>query len=374
MTLHRNARTCPESRELLGRRVLEEGWTLAAGAEAAGVSVPTARKWVRRKPRGESLEDRSSAPRRVANRTPRDRVEAVLALRRIRLTAEQIAEQLQMAPSTVSLICKRAGLGRLSRLEPAEPERRYERSRAGERIHIDVKKLGRIARPGHRVTGSRAPQGYHRQAFEQGWDYVHVCVDDATRIAYAEVLADEHPASAIAFLRRAVAYLASLGIAVERLMTDNGNPYRSRAHAIACRELGHLRTRPYTPRTNGKAERFIKTTVDRLAYDAVYGSSRERMRALPAWLDRYNRKRPPRSIGRMPPMARLAALNANNLVGAHTYAAEGSTRGVAWSLGSAAALAIRLWNSFSARWATASRISSSDQPASRASSWRCTGG
>ncbi len=146
------------------------------------------------------------------------------------------------------------------------------------------------------------------------------CVDDATRIAYAEVLADERPETAIAFLRRAVAYLASLGIRVERLMTDNGNPYRSRAHAIACRELSirHLRTRPYTPRTNGKAERFIKTMVDGWAYDAVYGSSRERTRALPAWLDRYNRKRPHRSIGRMPPMARLAELDANNLVGAHT--------------------------------------------------------
>jgi transposase InsO family protein len=320
MTLHRNARTCPESRELLARRVLEEGWTLAAAAEAAGVSVPTARKWVRRRQRGESLEDRSSAPRRVHNRTPEDRVRAVLALRRIRLTAEEIAEQLEMAPSTVSLICKRAGLGRLPRLDADRPDRRYQRQRAGELVHIDVKKLGRIARPGHRVTGSRAPKGYHRRSYDQGWDYVHVCVDDATRIAYAEVLPDERPETAIAFLRRALAYLASLGISVERLMTDNGNPYRSKAHAIACRELGirHKRTRPYTPRTNGKAERFIKTLVDGWAYDAFYGSSRERAVALPAWLDRYNRKRPHRAIGRMPPMARLAQLNANNVVGAHT--------------------------------------------------------
>jgi transposase InsO family protein len=317
MTLHRNARTCPESRELIARRVLEEGWTLAAAAEAAGVSVPTARKWVRRRARGESLEDRPSAPRRVHNRTPDDRVEAVLALRRIRLTAEEIAEQLEMASSTVSAICKRAGLGRLARLEPAAPERRYERKRAGELVHVDVKKLGRIDHIGHRVVGRRA--GHHR-ARGAGWDYVHVCVDDATRIAYAEVLADERPETAIGFLRRAVAYLASLGIAVQRLMTDNGNPYRSTAHAIACRKLAirHLRTRPYTPRTNGKAERFIKTLVDGWAYDAVYGSSRERANALPAWLDRYNRKRPHRSIGRMPPMARLAQLNANNVVGAHS--------------------------------------------------------
>ena len=317
MTLHRNARTCPESRELLARRVLDQGWTLTAAAEAAGVSVPTARKWVRRRARGESLQDRPSAPRRVANRTPRDRIEAVLALRRIRLTAEQIAEQLEMAPSTVSLICKREGLGRLPRLEPLPPERRYERKRAGELVHVDVKKLGRIERVGHRISGRSAA---HHRARGAGWDYVHVLVDDATRIAYAEVLADEHPQTAIAFLRRAVAYLASLGVTVERLMTDNGNPYRSTAHAIACRELGirHLRTRPYTPRTNGKAERFIKTLTDGWAYDAVYGSSRERTRALPPWLDRYNRKRPHRSIGRMPPMARLAQLNVNNVVGAHS--------------------------------------------------------
>jgi transposase InsO family protein len=317
MTLHRNARTCPESRELMARRVLEEGWTLAAAAEAAGVSVPTARKWVRRRQGGESLEDRSSAPRRVHNRTPDDRVEAVLALRRIRLTAEQIAAQLEMAPATVSLILKRAGLGRLPRLEPVGPTHRYERARAGELVHVDVKKLGRIDGVGHRMLGRST--GHHR-ARGAGWDYVHVLVDDATRIAYAEVLADEHPATAVGFLRRALAYLASLGITAERLMTDNGNPYRSTAHAIACRELGirHLRTRPYTPRTNGKAERFIKTLVDGWAYDAIYGSERERARALPAWLDRYNRRRPHRAIGRMPPMARLAELSANNVVGAHT--------------------------------------------------------
>jgi transposase InsO family protein len=195
--------------------------------------------------------------------------------------------------------------------------RRYERRRAGELIHVDVKKLGRIDRVGHRISGRCA--GHHR-ARGAGWDYLHVIVDDATRIAYAEILADEHPAAATGFLRRAVAYLASLGIAVERLITDNGNAYRSTVHAIACRELGirHIRTRPYTPRTNGKAERFIKTLVDGWAYDAIYGSSRERAQALPAWLDRYNRKRPHRSIGRMPPMDRLAELNANNVVGAHT--------------------------------------------------------
>ena len=314
--MHRNARTCPESRELLARRVLADRWTLAAAAEAAGVSEPTARKWVRRRARGESLEDRSSAPRQIANRTPDDRVEAVLALRRIRLTAEQIAEQLEMAPSTVSLICKRAGLGRLPRLEPTQPDhvRAKARRRAGARRRQEAR-AHRARRPPHLGTSA----GHHR-ARGAGWDYVHVCVDDATRIAYAEVLGDETPASAIAFLRRAVAYLRSLGVEVERVMSDDGNPYRSKAHAIACRELRirHLRTRPYRPRTNGKAERFIKTLVEGWAYDAIYGSSRERSAALPVWLDRYNRLRPHRSIGRMPPMQRLAQLKANNLVGAHT--------------------------------------------------------
>jgi transposase len=217
MTLHRNARTCPESRRLIARRVVEEGWTLTAAAEAAGVSVPTARKWVRRARRGEPLEDRPSAPRRVANRTPQERVEAVLSLRRIRLTAEQIAELLEMAPSTVSLILKREGLGRLARLGAEAPERRYERARPGELVHVDVKKLGRIERIGKRVRGRRSGHSYARGA---GWDYVHVLVDDATRLAYAEVLADERPETAVAFLRRAVAYLDSLGVRVERVMTD----------------------------------------------------------------------------------------------------------------------------------------------------------
>jgi transposase InsO family protein len=317
MTLHRNARTCPSSRRLIARRVLDEGWTLAAAAEAAGVSVPTARKWVRRfREAGEAgLGDPSSAPRRVANRTPEERVEAVLSLRRIRMTAAEIAELIGMPESTVSLICKRAGLGRLPRLGAEEPANRYERARAGELVHVDVKKLGRISRPGHRITGNR-----RGRVHDKGWECVHVLVDDATRIAYAEVLSDEHPETAVAFLRRAIHYLASLGIATQRVMTDNGNPYRSRAHAIACRELGlrHLRTEAYRPRTNGKAERFIKTLTEKWAYGAVYGSSPERARALPAWLDRYNRKRPHRALGRIPPMQRLAELQANNVAGAHT--------------------------------------------------------
>jgi transposase InsO family protein len=304
---------------LIARRVLEQGWTLAAAAEAAGVSVPSARKWVRRyRAEGDAgLVDRSSAPRRVANRTAPERVAAIRSLRALRFTAEEIAELLGMAPSTVSLILKREGLGRRPRLDAAEPERRYERSRAGELVHVDVKKVGRIDGVGHRISGRSA--GHHR-ARGAGWDYVHVCVDDATRIAYAEVLQDERPQTAVSFLRRAVAYFASLGIRVERLMTDNGNPYRSKLHAIACRELAlrHLRTDAYRPRTNGKAERFIKTLTESWAHGALYSSSRERTAALPAWLDRYNRKRPHRSLGRIPPMARLAQLNANNLAGSHS--------------------------------------------------------
>ena len=316
MTLHRNARTCPSTRRLIARRVLDEGWTLTAAAAAAGVSVPTARKWVRRYcEAGEAgLEDRSSAPRRVANRTAPERIEAIRSLRALRFTGEEIAELLAMAASTVSLILKREGLGRLARPDASEPERRYERARAGELVHVDVKKLGRIDGVGHRVRGRY--RGHHR-ARGAGWDYVHVCVDDATRIAYAEVLADERPETAVGFLRRALGYLASLGITVERVMTDNGNPYRSKAHAICCRELGlkHLRTEPYRPRTNGKAERFIQTLARGWSEGAVYGTSRDRTAALPAWLDRYNRRRPHRSLGKIPPMTRLAQLSDNNVAG-----------------------------------------------------------
>ena len=320
MTLHRNARTCPNSRRLIADRVLGGGWTLAAAAEAAGVSVPTARKWVCRfREQGDAgLRDRSSAPKRIPHRTPPERERAILSLRALRLTGEQIAAALGMAPSTVSLVLKRNGRGRLPRPWASEPERRYQRSRAGELVHVDIKKLGRIARPGHRVTGSRASAGYHRARFEQGWEYVHVCVDDATRLAYVEVLEDERPATCIGFLKRALAQLASYGIQVERVMTDNGNPYRSKAHALACRRLGvrHLRTEPYTPRTNGKAERFIQTLINAWAYGAIYGSSAERTAALAPWLHTYNHHRPHRSLGRKPPATRLAELH--NAARTHT--------------------------------------------------------
>ncbi len=314
MRIHRNARTCPNSRRLLVRRIEEEGWALTPAAEAAGVSVRTARKWLARwRAEGEvGLLDRSSAPRRRPTRLPADRLEAIEALRRLRMTAAEIAEVLGMALSTVSRWLRRIGLGRRGALTPPEPPNRYERKRPGELVHVDVKKLGRIRGVGHRISGSRASQGRTRREGRRtgasGWEFVHVCVDDATRLAYVEVLPDEKGATAAAFLRRAVAWLASMGVTVERVLSDNGSCYRSRVHAAACRELSmrHLRTRPYRPRTNGKAERFIQTLTNGWAYGAIYGSSAERAAALPGWLDHYNFRRGHGSLGHRPPAARLA--------------------------------------------------------------------
>ena len=309
MKLHANARTCPNSRRLLVERVLERGWSVTAAAEAAGVSERTAFRWLARwRAEGEpGLLDRSSAPRRIPHRTSRERTEAIERLRRLRMTAVEIAEVLSMPLSTVSAVLRRVGLGKRSRLEPPEPPNRYERRRPGELVHLDVKKLGRIVRPGHRVTGRRAQWG-QRRAYEGGWEFVHVCVDDATRLAYAEVLADERGPTAAGFLRRALAWFAGFGIVVERVLSDNGACYRSNAHALACRELGirrHLFTRPYRPRTNGKAERFIQTLVNRWAYGAIYGSSAERTAALSGWLNHYNFSRPHGSLGHKPPASRL---------------------------------------------------------------------
>jgi transposase InsO family protein len=317
MKLHANARTCPKSRKLLVSRIEEEGWSLMVAAEAAGISERSARMWLTRwRSEGEvGLADRSSAPRRVPSRLPADRLEAIEALRRLRMTAAEIAEVLGMALSTVSRWLARIGLGKRSRLEPPEPPN--ERKRPGELIHVDVKKLGRISAKGagHRVTGTRGPSIQRRtengkQRKVTGWEFVHVCVDDATRLAYVEVLPDEKGASAAAFLRRAVSWFKGMGITVKRVLSDNGSCYRSGAHAEACRELGmrHLFTRPYRPRTNGKAERFIQTLTNRWAYGAIYGSSAERTAALQGWLDHYNFRRRHGSLGHRPPAARLAEL------------------------------------------------------------------
>ena len=316
MKLHANARTCPNSRRLMVRRIEEEGWSLAAAAEAAGVSERTAAKWLGRwRAEGEAgLADRSSAPRCRPTQIPVDRVAAIEALRRVRMTAAEIAECLQMALSTVSRWLRRIGLGKRSRLEPPQPVNRYERKRPGELVHVDVKRLGRISirGAGHRVTGNRKSQfkvGPKRLG-ATGWEFCHVCVDDATRLAYAEVLPDERGATAAGFLRRAAQWFASMGISVERVLSDNGACYRSRVHAEACAELGtrHLFTRPYRPRTNGKAERFIRTLTERWAHGAIFGSSAERTAALPGWLAHYNFRRPHGSLGHRPPAARLAEL------------------------------------------------------------------
>ncbi len=331
MKLHANSPLGPKGRATMVRRVLEEGIALTEAAEAAGVSARTAGKWVRRyRAEGEAgLFDRSSAPRHVHNATPTDRVDAIAALRRLRLTGPEIAETLEMAISTVSAVLKRIGLGKLSRLGPEEPIRRYEKSRPGELIHIDVKKLGRIGPhgAGHRMLGrSWAKEGRTRtdaegvRRLQTGWERVHVCVDDATRLAYVEVLPDEKAITAIAFLRRAVAFYRSHGIVVERLMTDNGSAYVSVAHALACRALGikHLRTRPYRPQTNGKAERFIRTMSREWAYAAIYSSSPERTAALSGWVERYNFRRRHGALGHRPPMERLRELTGNNVAGIYT--------------------------------------------------------
>ena len=301
MKIHANARTCPNSRRLLVKRIEEENWSLSA------------RKWLGRwRAEGDvGLLDRSSAPKHIPRRTPDATVEAIAALRRLRMTAAEIAETLGLALSTVSGWLKRIGLGKRSRLEPPEPPNRYERSRPGELVHVDVKKLGRFGVAGKRAIGNRtSSRGY-------GWECCHVCVDDATRLAYVEVLPDERGETSSAFLRRAVAWLAERGVKVERVMTDNGSPYVSTVHAATCRELGirHLRTRPYRPQTNGKAERFIQTMLREWAYGRLYGSSSERRGQLPGWLDRYNYHRKHGSLGHRPPVARLNELLGNNLIG-----------------------------------------------------------
>jgi transposase InsO family protein len=329
MKLHGNARLTLHGRRLLVQRVCDQGCSLQKAADAAGVSTKTASKWVGRYRREGDLGllDRSSAPHRVPGRTPAGRVSAIEALRRLRMTAAEIAELLGMALSTVSAVLLRIGLGKRSRLEPLEPPNRYERQRPGELIHIDVKKLGRIqGGAGKRIRGDghshytpRTTDATGQRRNTVGWEYVHICIDDATRLAYAEVLDDEKGPTTAHFLKRAVAHYARHGIRVERVMTDNGGGYCSIVHALACRTLGlrHLRTRPYRPRTNGKAERFIRTMLGGWAYGAIYASSAERTRALEGWLDHYNRRRPHGSLNHQPPLTRLAQLR-NNAPGSYT--------------------------------------------------------
>jgi transposase InsO family protein/transposase-like protein len=323
MKLHANAALSFRQRERMVRRVVDQGWSVREAALAAEVSARTAGKWVvRYRAEGAAgLLDRSSAPLFVANRSDEGTIEAIAALRRLRFTGPEISEVLELPVSTVSGILLRIGMGRLGRLG-MEPAERYERTVAGELIHIDVKKLGRIqGGAGKRITGvkrnskrSRMDRDGHERRIT-GWEYVHIAIDDATRLAYAEVLKDEKATTAIAFLRRALAFFKRHGMQVQELLTDNGSAYRSAVHAIACRALGirHLRTRPHRPQTNGKAERFIRTMLAGWAYGAIYRNSQERTAALDGWLWTYNHRRPHQAIGRQTPITRM-----NNLLGSYS--------------------------------------------------------
>jgi transposase InsO family protein len=318
MNIHKNARLTGHSRADLVRRVTIEGQMVKAVAAAFGVTIKTVGKWVARY-RSEGLAglaDRSSRPHRLYRPTPAAIVEQVEALRRQRWTGRQIAAEVAVSPATVSRILRRLGLNRIAALEPAEPIRRYERQHPGELIHIDIKKLGRFDRVGHRITGDRRGQSNSRGI---GWEFVHVCIDDASRLAFSQILPDEKKGSAVAFLKAAVAYYQSLGVTVARVMTDNGSCYRAFDFRDACRDLGlrHIRTRPYTPKTNGKAERFIQTSLREWAYAQAYPNSERRAAELPIWLHRYNWHRPHGSLKSKPPISRLD-LDEDNLLRLHS--------------------------------------------------------
>lgn len=308
MQIHANAKLVPSSRLLLVRRVLEERWKIADVAAAFGISERTAYRWLARWRDGDRrLLDRSSAPKRVPGRTSA-RLEALIEqLRRLRWTSTRIAAELGMAVSTVGAVLARLGLNRLSRLEPPEPPNRYERRHPGELVHLDIKKLGRFHRPGHRVAGRAAPGVW--RSMGAGWECCHVAVDDCSRLAYVEILPDEAKQTAIGFVDRMIAWFADRGVVIRAVMTDNGSCYRSHAFTGHLHELGlrHLRTQPYRPRTNGKAERFIQTLLRDWAYAARYETSDQRALALGPWLDYYNQRRPHSALSHRPPRSRLPA-------------------------------------------------------------------
>jgi transposase InsO family protein len=313
MNVHKNARLTPHGRALMASRVLDEGWTVAAAAEAAGVSERTCHKWLGRRRRGlsEDFTDRSSAPRRCPRKVSPQRTAEIEQLRRQRRSGPAIARELGLPRSTVGAVLRRLGLGKLKALEPRLPANRYERAAPGELIHLDIKKLGRFDVAGHRATGDRQA-GRSRHV---GWDFLHVCVDDASRLAYTEILPSERKEDTTAFLERALAWLSRHGVTVERVMTDNGSAYRSKLFRQALSKAGarHVRTRPYTPRTNGKAERFIQTSLREWAYASNYASSDDRSQAIGPWTNAYNLHRPHAGIGDLSPWQRL-----NNLLGNDT--------------------------------------------------------
>jgi len=309
MRLHPNAKTTPKARALLITRLEVESWTVRQVAAAAGVSVRTVYKWrARYRTEGRAgLSDRSQAPRRIPHRTRPAQIAAIRALRGQRLAAVLIGRRVGVPRSTVGGILRRLGLSRLPPVLPPLPVRRYERTRAGELLHVDIKSLGRIARIGHRIHGDR-----RTRVRGVGWEHVHVCVDDATRLAYVEVRPSLQTADVVGFLDRAVAWFAAHGVRAERVMSDNGSAYLSRLFAATCHRLGlrHLRTRPYTPRTNGKAERFIQTLLREWAYRRPYRSSALRRRALAPWLRYYNGRRPHTSLNYIAPLTRLREIAA----------------------------------------------------------------
>jgi transposase InsO family protein len=306
MELHGNARLTPFGRTLMCRRVRDEGWTIVRAAAAAGCSERTCYRWLVRYDAGEAMTDRSSAPKTVPGRTDPSTEAMIEQLRRLRWTSTRIAAELGLATSTVCAVLTRLGLNRLSRLEPPEPANRYCRRHPGELIHIDIKKLGRFDQPGLPAHLRRA--GYRRHgAGKRGWDYCHVAVDDTSRLAFVEILDDERGVTCVGFLRRAIAWFATQGVIVQRIMTDNGSGYRAKVHADAVAELEvrHLRTRPYRPRTNGKAERFIQTLQAEWAYAANYQNHHHRASALGPWLEYYNRRRPHSALGHNTPASRI---------------------------------------------------------------------
>jgi transposase InsO family protein len=317
MNIHKNARLTPHSRAEAARRVTEGGQTAKSVATDFAVSERTVRGWVKRLqeegPAG--LQDRSSRPHRLYRPTPEPVVQRIAELRRERLTGKAIAAEVGVSAATVSRVLKRLGLNKRKMLEPAEPVRRYQREHPGELIHIDIKKLGKFNKIGHRITGRTG----HSNSRGVGWEFVHVCIDDASRVAFSQMMKDEKKGSAVAFLKAAVAYYASLGVTVQRVMTDNGSCYRSRAFADACKrlKLKHIRTKPYTPKTNGKAERFIQTSLREWAYARAYQTSDQRAAELPHWLRRYNWHRPHGSLKSMPPISKLG-LNRKNLLRLHS--------------------------------------------------------
>jgi transposase InsO family protein len=295
-----------EGRKLLIERIRVIG--LTAAAEAAGVSVRTARKWLRRYQENglDGLADRSSRPRRTRGSVDAALERAIEQLRRLRMPMRRIAQLVGRSVSTVSRLLARLGLSSLRALEPVRPIVRYEHAAAGEMLHIDTKKLGRIVRPSHRVTGNR------RDSVEgAGWEFAHVAIDDHSRAGFVQMHADERKGSAVEFLKASVAHYAALGVRIKRLLTDNGPAYRSMLFNKTCRALGikHTYTRPYTPQTNGKAERFIQTCLREWAYGRLWNNSQERTSWLPVFLDYYNNRRAHSALGYRPPASRLSGNN-----------------------------------------------------------------